>query len=173
MNKAKVCYENSEDSSSFLLFGNPLMAPLVSGEGRSSGPQDLTENQLTTISGPISSSSALAISSPAEEDFPTVCYTNIIQDLLYSSQPAFSQFEQISVGTVQGSHLVQPRIHQPPLKKPRTSAGYYQFLKSGYCSKGNSCDYSHVLRDNRVTPPDCTSISDYGFLMNFMDFKTS
>jgi hypothetical protein len=167
MNKAKVRYENSEDSSSFLLFGNPLMAPLVSGEGRSSGPQDLTENQLTTISGPISSSSALTISSPAEEDFPTVCSTNIIQDLPYSSQPAFSQFEQISVGTV------QPRIHQPPLKKPRTSAGCYQFLKSGYCSKGNSCDYSHVLRDNRVTPPDCTSISDYGFLMNFMDFKTS
>jgi hypothetical protein len=159
MHKAKVCYENSEDSSSFLLFGNPLTAPLVSGEGQSSGPQDLTENQLTTISGPISSSSALTISPPAEEDFPTVCSTNIIQDLPYSSQPAFSQFEQISVGTVQGSHLVQPRIHQPPLKKPRTSAGCYQFLKSGYCSKGNSCDYSHVLRDNRVTPSDCTSIS--------------
>ncbi len=85
MNKAKVRYENSEDSSSFLLFGNPLMAPLVSGEGRSSGPQDLTENQLTTISGPISSSSALAISSPAEEDFPSVRSTNIIQDLPYSS----------------------------------------------------------------------------------------
>ena len=174
MNKAKVCYENSEDSSPFLFVGNPLMAPLASGEGRSICPQDLTTNPLATISGPISSSSASAISSPAEEDIPTVCSTNIIQDLLYSSQPVCSQFEPISVGTVQGSHPVQPLIHQPPLKRPRfSSAGCYQFLKSGYCSKGNSCDYSHVLRDNRVTPPDCTSISDYGFLMNFMDFKTS
>lgn len=85
MNKAKVCYENSEDSSPFLFVGNPLMAPLASGEGRSICPQDLTTNPLATISGPISSSSALAISSPAEEDFPTVCSNNIIQDLPYSS----------------------------------------------------------------------------------------
>jgi hypothetical protein len=160
MNKAKVCYENSEDSSPFLFVGNPLMAPLASGEGRSICPQDLTTNPLATISGPISSSSASAISSPAEEDIPTVCSTNIIQDLLYSSQPVCSQFEPISVGTVQGSHPVQPLIHQPPLKRPRfSSAGCYQFLKSGYCSKGNSCDYSHVLRDKKVTLPDCTSIS--------------
>jgi hypothetical protein len=65
MNEAKVCYENSEDSSLFLSVGNPLMAPLASGEGRSSGPQDLTANPLATISGPAQLSRSSSKPAPA------------------------------------------------------------------------------------------------------------
>jgi hypothetical protein len=155
MYEAEVSVKNSEDFSLFSPVVNPLSFPLVSGssEDLSRSPQELTAGPLATIHGPVTFSSASAISSPATEDIAPVRSTTIIQDLLCSPQPVSSQCDLMSLGLEQ-STFVQSSPPLPPLKKRRTFfAECFQFTRTGHCVKGNSCDFAHMLRDSKVTHP--------------------
>ena len=156
MYEAEVSVKNSEDHSLSSPVVNPLSYPLVSGssEDLSRSPQELTAGPLATIHGPVTFSSASAISSPASEDFTPVRSTTIIQDLLCSPQPVSSQCDLMSLGLEPVANLVQSSPPLPPLKKPRTIfAECFQFTRTGHCVKGNSCDFAHMLRDTKVTHP--------------------
>jgi hypothetical protein len=156
MYEAEVSVKNSEDFSLFSPVVNPLSDPLVSisSEEFSRSPQELTAGPLATIPGPVTFSSASAISSPATEDITPVRSTTIIQDLLCSPQPVSSQCDLMSLGLEPVANLVQSSPPLPPLKKPRTFfAECHQFTRTGHCVKGNSCDFAHMLRDTKVTHP--------------------